>query len=182
MSIRDYNLNGLDSIMYEGELSQVQAVQNLDNAYIGGVQVGVKIELPYNLELNSKINYQKGEEYDGSDWSPLRHAAPLFGSTKLNWKYSKLNLEFFANYNGSLNNSELALSELKKPHLYSINNQGSLYFQSWLSLNIRASYSFNESLVLFLGLDNLTDLRYMTYSSGIVAPGRSINASINYKF
>lgn len=182
MSRRDFQFNGLDSIYYKGELSQVQAIQNLDQAYIYGIQAGIKVELPLNLEFASKINYQKGEENDGKDWNPLRHAAPLFGSTKLNWKFKKFTAEFFVNYNASLSNSNLALTEKVKTHLYSIDKNGNPYYQSWTTLNLRSSYSFTENLTLFVGLDNLTDIRYMTYSSGVVSPARSINASLNFKF
>lgn len=186
MSVRNYNLNGLDSIDYDGELLQVQAVQNLDEAYIYGVQAGVKIELPNDFELSSKINFQKGEEYDGTEggtgWNPLRHAAPIFGSTKLTLAYSKLKCEFFTNYNGSLAHNELAYNEDEKRHLYSNDENGNAYYQGWITFNLRSSYSFTDYLTLYVGLDNLSDIRYMTYSSGVVSPARSINASLNYKF
>ncbi len=182
MSRRDFTFNGQDSIIYSGELSQVQAIQNLDEAYIYGIQAGIKIELPYNFEFSSKINFQKGEEFDGIIWMPLRHAAPLFGSTKLNWKYKNYTAEFFVNYNGGLNNSELAFSELGKPHLYAKDENGKSFYKSWLTLNLRASAIINHELTFYVGFDNLTDIRYITYSSGIVSPGRSINASIRYSF
>lgn len=182
MSRRDFTFNGQDSIIFKNQLSQVQAIQNLDEAYIYGIQAGVKVELPYNLELSSKINFQKGEEFDGAEWLPLRHAAPLFGSTKLNWKYKKYTAEFFANYNGGLDNDELAFSELGKPHLYAKDKNGESFYKAWLTLNIRASAILTDNITFFVGLDNLTDIRYIAYSSGIVSPGRSINASINYSF
>ncbi|MGB0918188.1 MAG: TonB-dependent receptor plug domain-containing protein, partial [Flavobacteriales bacterium] len=41
---RDFTLNGVDSIIYDGELSQVQAIQNAASAYVYGVQAGVEVK------------------------------------------------------------------------------------------------------------------------------------------
>ena len=182
MSRRDFLFNGQDSIEYNGNLTLVQAIQNLDEAYIYGIQAGVKLHLRDNFELSSKINYQVGEEKDIDGWSPLRHAAPLFGNTRLSWKYQKYYYELNANYNGGLNYDELALSERDKPHLYAKDENGQSFYESWFIINLRTSYAFNDNLSLFIGLDNLFDKRYIAYSSGIVSPGRSINGSIRYSF
>jgi hemoglobin/transferrin/lactoferrin receptor protein len=182
MSRRDFLFNGQDSIEYNGNLTLVQAIQNLDEAYIYGIQAGVKLHLWDNFELSSKINYQFGEEKDIDGWSPLRHAAPLFGSTRLSWKYQKYHFELNANYNGGLDYDELALSERDKPHLYAKDENGQSFYESWFIINLRTSYAFNDNLSFFIGLDNLFDRRYIAYSSGIVSPGRSINGSIRYSF
>lgn len=182
MSRRDFLFNGQDSIEYSGQLTLVQAVQNLDLAYIYGIQAGVKIHFLDDFEFNSKINYQVGEEQDANGWSPLRHAAPLFGSTKLSWKKDKYHAEVFLNYNGSLTYDELAFTEREKPHLYAKDENGQSFYEGWFTLNLRTSYNVSDNLSIFIGLDNLFDRRYIAYSSGIVSPGRSINGSVRYSF
>ncbi|MGB1316981.1 MAG: TonB-dependent receptor plug domain-containing protein, partial [Flavobacteriales bacterium] len=57
---RDFTLNGADSIVYDGELSQVQAIQNAASAYVYGVQAGVEVKFPKGFALLSRFNYQKG--------------------------------------------------------------------------------------------------------------------------
>jgi hemoglobin/transferrin/lactoferrin receptor protein len=76
-----FELDGQDSIFYEGSLSQVQAVQNLSRAYIHGLQGGVEIVLPKGLSLYSKVSWQQGFEYylDSMAFFPKSHVAPLFG-------------------------------------------------------------------------------------------------------
>lgn len=182
MSRRDFLFNGQDSIEYNGNLTLVQAIQNLDEAYIYGIQAGVKLHFLDDFELSSKINYQVGEEKDIDGWSPLRHAAPLFGSTRLSWKYQKYHFELNANYNGGLDYNELAFSERDKPHLYAKDENGQSFYESWFIINLRTSYAYNDNLSFFIGLDNLFERRYIAYSSGIVSPGRSINGSIRYSF
>ena len=48
---RDYTLNGMDSIMYDGTMSKVQAIQNAAKANVYGVQVGLEVKLLYGLGL-----------------------------------------------------------------------------------------------------------------------------------
>ena len=83
---RDFTLNGMDSVIYEGDLSQVQAIQNAAQSTVYGVQAGIQFDFGSGFGLSSRINYQKGEEeLDNGDKSPSRHAAPLFGNTKFTY-------------------------------------------------------------------------------------------------
>ena len=87
---RDFILNGQDSIIYDGTLSRVQALQNAAQAYVYGIQFGIEAKLFYGLTLSADINYQDGEEEDDSGLvSPSRHVAPLFGNARLSYKYRR---------------------------------------------------------------------------------------------
>ena len=48
---RNFQLNGLDSIVYDGSLSQVQAIQNAASATVYGVQAGFEAKLPSGFGL-----------------------------------------------------------------------------------------------------------------------------------
>ena len=50
----------------------------------------------------------------------------------------------------------------------------------WITLNMRLSYLILKGLRIYATLENLTDLRYRPYSSGISAPGRNITFSLTY--
>ncbi|OFZ56488.1 MAG: TonB-dependent receptor, partial [Bacteroidetes bacterium RIFCSPHIGHO2_02_FULL_44_7] len=77
---RDYTLNGMDSILYSGELSRVQAIQNAAVTSVYGIQAGIEINLSKGWSLTSDFNAQWGEEeLDDGSRSPSRHAAPWFG-------------------------------------------------------------------------------------------------------
>ena len=72
---RDFMLNNESEIMYDGVLSQVQAIQNASTAYVYGFEAGVKLKLNSNFVLSSQFNYQKGEEEtDDGLKSAIRHA------------------------------------------------------------------------------------------------------------
>jgi hemoglobin/transferrin/lactoferrin receptor protein len=43
-------------------------------------------------------------------------------------------------------------------------------------------YKWNEKLLLTTGVENITDQRYRTYSSGIVAPGINFIMALRVRF
>ena len=49
-------------------------------------------------------------------------------------------------------------------------------------LKISSSYIFSENLKTTLILDNLFDIHYREFASGISAPGRNLNIVLSYSF
>ena len=180
---RDFTLNGQDSIVYDGTLSQVQAIQNAAVTNVYGAQAGIEVELGKGFEVSSDFNYQVGEdELDDGSKSPSRHAAPWFGSTRLSYHTSKLDMQVYALYSGEKSFEDLPESEKSKEFIYTIDNNGNPYSPGWYTLNFKARYQFAENLTASGGLENITDRRYKTFSSGIVAPGRNFILSMDFKF
>jgi hemoglobin/transferrin/lactoferrin receptor protein len=176
---RNYTLNGQSQIMYDGEMSQVQAIQNAAAANVYGFQTSIEIDLGKGFGFSSDFNYQKGEEeLDNGQKSPLRHATPWFGTTRFSFSNDKFNAQFYANYSGEVTFENMPESEIAKPFLYAIDQNGNPYSPSWLILNIKTSYKFKENLLFSSGIENLTDVRYRPYSSGIVSPGRNFVISL----
>jgi len=167
---RDFTFNGQDSILYDGEMSKVLAIVNADKAYIYGLNASAEVQLPYQLYLESVINYTYGEDQDGIS---LRHVAPLFGSTRLNFEQKILRLSLYADYNGEIGYENMAPSEQGKIHIYATDKNGNPYSPSWWTLNVKGSYQFKNWGTLNFGIENILDVRYRPYSSGIVAPGRN---------
>ncbi|WP_138991281.1 TonB-dependent receptor [Larkinella sp. C7] len=180
---RNFTLNGRDSIQYNGELSQVQAIQNAAKATVYGIQAGLEIKLPAGFGLSSHFTYQKGdEELDDGTTSPLRHAAPWFGVTRLSYTAKKLRLELYGMYNDKVTNGELAQEEQGKDYMYAIDADGKPYSPGWYTLNFKAHYQLTDLLSINAGVENFTDQRYRPYSSGIVAPGRNVIVSLRARF
>ncbi|MCB0805515.1 MAG: TonB-dependent receptor [Bacteroidales bacterium] len=176
---RDYSINGMDSIMYDGELKKVQAIQNAASANVWGIQAGVEIKLPAGFGISSRFNYQQGEEeMDDGTTSPSRHAAPWFGITRLTYSTQQLRMEFYAVYNGEVSYDNLNIEEQGKSYLYASDENGNPYSPSWYTLNFKANYQLNDQLSVSGGLENITDQRYRPYSSGIAAAGRNFILSL----
>lgn len=173
---RDFTLNGQDSIVYDGELSRVQAVQNAARATVYGVQVGLEAKLPGGFGLSGRLNYQKGEEeVDDGTVSPLRHAPPLFGVGRITYQIgSRFLAECALQFSGAVPFEDLPQEEQGKSFIYAIDANGNPWSPGWHTWNLKALYSVTETFTLSAGVENVADLRYRPYSSGIVAPGRNL--------
>ncbi len=171
---RDYQINGQDSIVYDGELSQVQAMQNAAGANVYGLQAGLELQLPAGFSFSSDLNFQRGEEeLDDGTTSPSRHAAPFFGVSRLNYRANGLQLQLYVEYQGERSFEELAVEERGKDEIYAKDENGNNYAPAWYSLNFKASVPLSESFTITAGLENITDQRYRPYSSGISGAGRN---------
>jgi len=122
---RDYQFNGLSQIEYNGELSNVQAMQNTAKAYVYGFEFGFEAFLSENLSLVSNLTLTEGieEDVDGTD-TPARHVAPTFGDFHIIWKNQNLKADLFLNYNGEIANYDLATSEQNKSYIYAMDANG----------------------------------------------------------
>ena len=176
---RDFTLNGADSMMYDGEMSKIQAVVNAGYAYIYGVSGVFSAQLNRFLAFNVSANYIKG--YDDEGFA-LRHVSPFFAHASLRFEYEKMRLELVSVYNGEISYTNLAPTERDKTHLYAPDAQGNPYSPAWSILNLRGSYAFNQTFLLTLGVENILDKRYRSYSSGITAPGINFIAAIRVSF
>jgi len=180
---RDFQLNGQDSIVYDGELSQVQAIQNAAEAKVYGIQLGLEAKLPHGFAFSSDFNFQKGEEEleDGTT-SPSRHAAPWFGVSRLTFKTTDLQLQMYVDYSGGVDFGDLPEEEKGKTEIYAIDDNGDPYSPGWYTLNFKAAYKLSEKLAINAGLENITDQRYRPYSSGISGAGRNFILSLTARF
>jgi hemoglobin/transferrin/lactoferrin receptor protein len=164
-------------------LSTIQAIQNGGKAEIYGFEAGVEINFTKILQFTSQYNYTGGYqlEEDGSRVA-VRHVAPQFGNAHLIWEYKKLKLDAYANYNGQFDFEDLAPEEQNKAYLYALDENGNPYSPSWYTLNFGAQYKINKAFQINTSLENISNQRYRTYSSGITAAGINFITAVSYHF
>lgn len=180
---RDFSLNGQDSLLYDGSLSQVQALQNTASANVYGVQAGLEINFTKGFLLSSQFNYQKGvEEMDDGSISPSRHAAPWFGVTRFSYTYRDLQLQLYAQYQGERTHDDLSVSEQGKDDIYALDENGNTYSPAWYTLNFKMMYQITDAFSVSGGVENITDQRYRPYSSGLSGAGRNFILSVTAHF
>jgi len=171
---RDFTLNGASEIVYDGELSQVQAIQNAAKANVYGIQSGVEVKLPTGFRFSTDLNFQKGEEeLDNGDKSPSRHAAPFFGISRVGYANSKVDLELNFQFSDKVAFKDLAEEEKGKKELYALDRKGNPYAPSWYTINLKSMYKLSDNVTITAGIENITDQRYRPYGSGIAAPGKN---------
>ncbi len=181
---RNFTFNAQDSIVYDGTLSQVQALQNSAQANAYGIQAGLEVAFSDRWSLASYITWTQGEEEDEATGKnvPLRHAPPLFGGTYLNFEANRFRANVYALYNATVTHENLPPSEQGKPSIYARDENGNPYSPAWFTLNFKASYQIAPALQLNVGLENILDERYRPYSSGIVAAGRNLILGLRGRF
>lgn len=180
---RDFQFNGNSEIVYNGELQNVQAIQNAAKAYVYGFELGLDAFLTKSLSVNANLTLTHGieEEEDGTD-TPGRHVAPTFGDFHIIWKHQKLKTDLFVNFNGEISYRDMSMSEKTKDYIYAMDQDGNPYSPSWYTLNFRSQYQLSNAIDLTANLENITDQRYRSYSSGIVAPGINLILGVGYTF
>ena len=180
---RDFSLDGQTEILYQGELSNVQAIQNAGRAEVYGFEVGMEVNFSEAFQLTSRYNITDGftEEEDGTE-APIRHAAPQFGNSHLLFKKEKWKLDAFVDFNGEFDFEDLAPSQQSNDFLYAKDANGNPFSPSWYTLNLAGQYQITSDLELTATLENITDQRYRQYSSGIAGAGRNLIVAASFKF
>ncbi len=175
----DFTLNGNDSIMYDGEMSKVQAVVNTGSAQIYGANATVYTKLSTNSSVELRANYIKG--FDNND-NPLRHVSPFFGNAAYFYEKQKLRLKAELVFNGKISYENLAPSEKNKAWMYAKDENGNPYSPAWWIFNVKGTYTFNPVIFVSFGIENIFDKYYRPYSSGISGTGRNFIVSVKYGF
>ena len=179
----DFTLNGESTVLFRGEESEILARQNSVNLFTYGLELSGEIPLMENLKASASYTLTKGEETQSDgDRVPVRHVAPSFGNVHFIYNKSKWKLDAYLDFNGGFSFDELAPSEQSKVDLYASDSNGDPFLPSWYTLNIKGQVALLESLKLNLSLENITDQRYRTYSSGISSPGINFIGSLQYAF
>ncbi len=163
--------NGQDSIMFDGTLSAVQAMQNVDRATIYGFEGNLLAQLTNSLSLRSTLTYTYG--HVKKEDVPLDHIPPMFGLTSLKMEMSKFTGEFFVRYNAWKHIKDYSPSGEDNEAYATVDGM-----PSWYTLNLRAGYQFNRHFSLQAGLENILDKHYRNFASGISAPGRNVYVTL----
>lgn len=169
--IRPSTFNGQLQIIYDGVLSNVFTATNKGRAYLYGYTLGLRADITQRIGFAASYNYTHGrvKNDDGSE-DPLDHIPPAFGRMGMQYNTTRFKAELFSNFSG-----------WKRVEDYSPSGEDNLHYAapqgmpSWYTINLRTSYDVIERVTVQFGIDNILDLQYRTFSSGINAPGRNFS-------
>ena len=173
--VRDFSFNGMDSIIYEGVLSRVQANQNAKEAILTGFNINMLWQIMKPLSLKATMTYIYAQEIVSN--TPLDHIPPTFGRVELTYKKKNLKLQAYSLFNGA-----------KTLDRYSPSGEDNFKFATsegmpaWYTLNLKSSYQAGKHFQFQLGLENILDQHYRLFASGISSPGRNLIATLRIKF
>lgn len=175
-------LNGQDSIDYNGVRSAVQANQNKQSAYITGFTATLESELTPSFAMQHTLTYTYGRLNDKTDTgkdtiTPLDHIPPMYGQSAFVLRKKKFRAEFQVRYNAW---------KLKKDYrLNAEDNEDSATPQGmpgWCVFNLKTEYTFNRFIRIQAFVENILDLHYRYFASGISAPGRNFVLALRANF
>jgi hemoglobin/transferrin/lactoferrin receptor protein len=177
-----FKWNNASSILYQGIMSDVYATQNKAKAVVYGLNVNGSANLSPNTILAATYTYTKGNyadrKLDGLNTAlPLDHIPPAYGRIGLKHDVKKFSAELFTVFNG-----------WKRIEDYNLNGEDNEIYATkdgmpaWQIWNINTSYQPTKKLNLSFQIENIADLNYRYFASGISALGRNYVVSCKYSF
>ena len=174
----DFSLpNGHTRFVSNGDTLQVTANVNASSGIIRGLSVNLQAELFSGLRYEGTLSFQQGTQTDSENVeSPLGHIPPTYGRNKLSYQTEKLTLSLSHNYNlwkrvedygGSVDNLDLATVDGAP---------------EWHDFGISAQYHLAKSWTINAAVQNLNDLHYRPFASGVSAAGRHIVLAVRYQW
>ena len=168
-----FQLNGEDSLYYDGELYKITANYNAGEACIYGMSLGLNLDMSDHFNFYGTFNYTKGLNL--SDDVPLGHIPPLFGRASLTYGKNRIFAETWLRYQGWKHIVDFSP--------YGEDNKGEATeegFPSWWTANIKVGFSTFQYLDIMLAVENLFDRFYKPYASGVSAPGINFVATARF--
>ncbi len=175
--IDKFTWNGRNTIMYQGVLSDVYATQNKAKANLYGLNVNGRLRIAQGTEFNATYTYTKGTYNDGIKEMPLDHIPPAYGRFGLKHGNKKWNAELYSVFNS-----------WKKITDYNLNGEDNEIYAtkdgmpSWMTFNFIAQFVPTKDLTIGVGVENITDLNYRHFASGISSVGRNYILSCKVNF
>lgn len=169
--------NGQSTVDYGGVLSEVFANQNKGEARIAGITSSLKVLITKPLLFYGSFNFTNGVIKDKNGDKPLDHIPPFYGKVGLSFENKKLNMDFYLLYNGK-----------KRINDYYLNGEDNEQYApeggmpSWTTLNLKGGLSVAKNFKIFSGIENIFDIQYRTFASGINAAGRNVYLGAKYGF
>lgn len=170
-----FQLNGKDSIVYDGVKSQVFANQNKRKAFIYGISSNITSQFPVGINISASINYTYGRIISENGNVPLDHIAPLMASFRIGYVKNRFTAGLSACFNGP-----------KRLGDYFLNGEDNEQYATpegmpaWVCFNVHATMNLTGFMDATLGIDNILDTQYRTFASGINAPGRNLFGSLRF--
>lgn len=172
-------LYGMDSVEFDGINSQVLQQGNQDYGYILGGHALYEMALGRHLGVAGRCNYTFGRMRSASlqSWVPMGHIAPLSGQLAVHYRRPVWEAETWVQVHGQKSAEEY--SPFGEDNLRYATPGG---MPAWWTLHMRWAWNINAHVRLQLTLENVLDVRYRVFASGISAPGRNVVVSVQGNF
>lgn len=171
----DATLDNQSQLFIEGEDAIIQRNENIGNAIIKGARFNLNAQILPHLDFHGVVNFTQGTHLLSNN--PLSHIPPTFGRTSLEYYKKDWSIEGFILFNGVKNIEDYGPGITDNPQEALLTGT-----PSWWTLNIESHFEIYKNIHAQVGLTNLFDMHYKTFSSGISAPGRGAFIALHATF
>ncbi len=183
-----FQLNGNSTMFYDGAQGNLVANQNKGSAYITGFTASYQGKIAKNWSTSGFVTYTKGKTYDTDE--PMSSIPPLFGNFELQYTHQKFeagaNIRFNARKKITDYNITEGIDNHEETPIINTNATQDInkYFgsPSWVTIGLNGKYLMNGNWSAQAQINNLFDVHYKEFASGISAPGRNISISLMANF
>lgn len=174
-----FEINNSSTIIYDGEVGNIVANVNKNNAYIFGSTFSFKGNIDHIWFTKGSITFTKGKAYDTN--RPLSSIPPLFGLLECGFEKERFQLGVNLKFNTRKKLEDYNLIEgidnIEQTPYNSLTNS---YYgsPSWNTFNMNANYRVNSTITTYINIDNILDVHYKEFASSISAPGRNLFLAI----
>jgi hemoglobin/transferrin/lactoferrin receptor protein len=174
-------------VVYRGLLTPVYQMTNAAQGWVNGAYASFKRVVFdgksgffRSLSVDAKVALTQGryQRSDSAEWEPLDHIPPTYGSVGLKTRLPWGTLEYYVLFQGQ-----------KKAEDYSNSGEDNVsstpdgtYNPSWMTHNLRWVTEMSPKWNCVVNLENMADLQYRTFASGVSAPGRNLSVMLQYLF
>ena len=166
-------------ILYDGDMVRVQRNENIGNAFVRGARIEMKSQISPSTVFFGTVNFTRGSILETG--APISHISPTFGRLSLN-KQLKSDKESWAIEAFALFNSAKDLDQYGPGSTDNPQEALSTGTPAWWTLNLESHFEISDNMHAQIGLSNLLDVHYKSFSSGISAPGRGVYFAVHANF
>ncbi|MEZ4935093.1 MAG: TonB-dependent receptor [Saprospiraceae bacterium] len=170
--VRPFAMNGQDSVDFNGSRFRTLANTNTGRAKVWGATSNLRWKITPHLAFRGNLSFTQGRDLTND--VPLDHIPPFFGNFSLFYGKNKWQAEAYFLFNARKRLDDYSPSG--EDNLNYATPDGTPAWQTW---NLKTSYQFSKHLRLQAGVENLLDLNYRNFASGINAPGRNFVVSLH---
>tara|TARA_B100000963_G_scaffold297131_1_gene268479 strand:- start:25484 stop:27985 length:2502 start_codon:yes stop_codon:yes gene_type:complete len=177
------------TIIYDGNEVSTIANKNLGNRFIYGSSMNLKLNFSRFLHFESNLTYTNADKSE--KYGPMPSILPLFGFSKLEVKFPKFKFLIINEFSSSKKPKDYSFGGedgIEETPIIKENDSNGLSYTryygtpKWNIFSFNANYYINNSFSINFGLENIFDLNYREFASGISSPGRNLLLGLNIKF
>lgn len=174
IATRPTTYNGQSFIVYNSDTLAPVHSTNVAKAQVVGFSLRGKVRFAENFTLGGGIQYVEGK--DKTNDVPLDHIPPVVGNVRFGWEKGNWRAETDVLWNGWKRIADYSPSG--EDNQQYATPDGMPAWQTW---NVRGGWQATKHLRLQVAVENILDVNYRVFASGINGAGRNFVVGVHWQ-